>query len=416
MQQNLFCNVGTVPFGIPLMVHDSTQKYAMKIAQPILPTPSHVHPEVQTPPHAPHPGPTQTRPGVASSDEKGTHALAKEDAALAQEGQTASRRDQSALSAGLQSQAYRLQLSAQQLHATYLKGLDKALGEAAQSLRRQLKDRQLQNSKETLKHILESCGGNAVLAHQMLRVAARQARNEGEDSEQLLFRRQFKLLYKEYGKPARPSTGSLTKVRGRFSTETQRRTRSRTLHSVTANGPLNVIALVDALLNELREQGQYELSLSEIRSEMAEDIANAASANVLHQASPLMSNLIIVKHVAALLHECEHILGRMRGKNPQIQVEAIALLRHLLTLMNKLMEPVQTRTLVQLIGGEQLKHQLAFLNELMRILTQRMSLLFWFWRNKSDFQKAKENLLTLSTELTDKEQQRAQETDIVWNL
>ncbi|MDN3235621.1 hypothetical protein [Pseudomonas sp. WAC2] len=386
----------------------------MKIAQPILPTPSHVHPEVQTPPHAPHSGPTQTRPGVASSDEKGTHALAKEDAALAQEGQTASRRDQSALSTGLQSQAYRLQLSAQQLHATYLKGLDKALGEAAQSLRKQLKDRQLQNSKETLKHILESCGGNAVLAHQMLRVAARQARNEGEDSEQLLFRRQFKLLYKEYGKPARPSTSALTKARGRFRAETQRRTRSRTLHSVTANGPLNVIALVDALLNELREQGQYELSLSEIRSEMAEDIANAASTHALHQARPLISNLTIAKHVAALLHECEHVLGRMREKNPQIQVEAIALLRHLLTLMNKLMEPEQTLTLVQLIGGEQLKHQLSFLNELMRILTQRLS--FLFWRNKSDFHNVKENLLILSTKLTDEEQQRAQETDIVWNL
>jgi hypothetical protein len=77
------------------------------------------------------------------------------------------------------------------------------------------------------------------------------------------------------------------------------------------------------------------------------------------------------------------------------------------------MEPEQTRTLVELIGGKHLRNQLACLNELKRILNERLprELL----RTKTGFTNPRDNLLILSTMLTNEEQQLAQENSAQWN-
>ncbi|MBD1554521.1 TyeA family type III secretion system gatekeeper subunit [Pseudomonas typographi] len=375
----------------------------MKIAPPI--TPQHMPPVVPPKPHAAplsplHPGPV--------TPEETTQALAHLDAALAERGQVSNQRDQAAVINGLQSQATRSLERTHQLIAHYYKGLDAA----TRSLRRQLQGRQLRNPKETLAHILDSCGDNPAVAHRLMQAAARQAKDEGDDGEHLFFRRQLKLLCKEHGKPGRNRPNPL-KARERARGKTLRKTAPDALYSAAVNGPLNVVGLVDALLGEMREHGQFETSLREIRSDMAADVASAAAANALQQARPLMNGLATARHVAALLRECEHLLGRMRSKNPDMQVEGIALLRHLLTLIGKLMEPEQTRTLVELLGGSRLRNQLACLNELKRILNQRLPVRLW--RTTNDYTNVQKNLLILSTVLTNEEQRLAQENSALWN-
>ncbi|MFC6478758.1 hypothetical protein ACFQDN_22615 [Pseudomonas asuensis] len=267
---------------------------------------------------------------------------------------------------------------------------------------------------------------DVAVAHQRLQYALKQigneqAHNEGKESELSFLKEQAKLLRQEYGKPVRsPSTTTLIRglIRGHGLSRTkdqQKISRSKTLYSAMVDDPLNIIGLVDALLGELREQGQFDLSLKEMRSEMAANIAEVVSSSTSQKARPLMNGLTTARYVAALLHECEHILGHMYGKNPQLKkVAPIALLKHLLTLTGTLMKPDQTLTLVKLIGGDQLPHQLAFLNALRNLLLYRLPQTLW--SSKKDFYSVKDNLLALSTELTNEEQKLAQEKLALCNL
>lgn len=114
-----------------------------------------------------------------------------------------------------------------------------------------------------------------------------------------------------------------------------------------------------------------------------------------------MHGLNTARHVATLLQTSEHLLGRMRGKNPALQLNAPTFLKHLLTLSGKGMNLHETLQLAQFIGGKHLKHQLAFLNGLRPMLQQLPILL---WRDLKARQNALGNLLTLMAELTRQEQ------------
>jgi type III secretion protein W len=219
-------------------------------------------------------------------------------------------------------------------------------------------------------------------------------------------------LWKERGQSPR-STVSRAPNRRQLSTNAPYRAGLETIYSAAVSAPLNVLGLVDALLGEMRVHGQFETSLREMRSDMAAHLALAATSNAMSQTGSLMGGLTTASHVAALLSECEHLLGRMRPKNPELKIESIALLRHLLTLIGTLMEPEQTRTLVELIGGKHLRNQLACLNELKRILNQRLPV--QLLRTKKGFINLRDNLLILSTVLTNEEQKLAQENNGPWN-
>ncbi|WP_223536831.1 TyeA family type III secretion system gatekeeper subunit [Pseudomonas sp. GL-B-16] len=376
----------------------------MKIVPPIPNLPVHLPPIVAPPTRAP--APPLYSPDVGT--EEAAKTFAEKDARLTQVGQTGLQRDQGVIFNGLKSQAKQLQERSLKLVAGYSKGLDSA----TRALRKQLKGRALQDPRATLLEILESCDDNPAAVHSLLQEAARQARNEGDDSEHLFFRRQLKLLWKEHSQPLRGAANP-ARHRQRPGTRAPYLVRPETMYSATVSAPLNVLGLVEALLSEMREHGQFETSLRDMRSDMAAHLAWAVSSNVVSQTRPLMSGLVTARYVAALLSECEHLLGRMRRKNSDLRIEAVALLRHLLTLIGTLMDPEQTRTLVELIGGKHLRNQLACLNELKRILNERLPV--QLLRTKNGFSNLRENLLILSTVLTNEEQQLLQEDSALWN-
>lgn len=372
----------------------------MKIASPSAHQPTHLPPV--TPPTGRSTVPAQAPDGQFAQT------VALKDSRLAQQGQLALKLDQSVIFTGLKSQAKVLQERSQKLVAQYARGLNTA----ARDLRKQIKNRPLGNPEATLLDILASCDDNPAVAHCLLHEAARQARDEVEDSEYLFIKRQLKLLRKERGKPSRGSA-SPTRNRAGLRAQAPYRPDLDAIYAASVSGPASVLGLVEALLGEMRTHGEYEGSLRKMRADMADHLAAAVSSNALSQTRPLIGGLTTARQVAALLKECEHLLGRMRRKNPELRIEAIALLRHLLTLIGTLMAPDQTRTLVELIGGKHLRNQLACLNEIKRILNQRLPV--QLLRTKNGFSNLRTNMLILSTALTNEEQQMAQENIASWN-
>jgi type III secretion protein W len=273
-----------------------------------------------------------------------------------------------------------------------------------------------QDPKETLLHILESCGGDAATAHQGLQYAIKQAldeqaRNEGEETELPLLRQQLRLLLTEHARPVQKPT--TTTIKGRDlartlrATQKQKTSGARMLYSVMVNDSRSVVALVEALINERREHDEFASSFEEMRSEIATAIGAVISSRNF-PARSLMNGLTTTMRVAALLHACEDMLGHMSSKNPKMpKLEAIQLLKHLFTLSITQMNKEQTKTLIALIGGEQLPNQLACFNALRHILRQQFPRTLW--KTPKDFINAQDNLLALSTELTNDEQKLAQE-------
>jgi type III secretion protein W len=365
----------------------------MKIVPPIPPLHAHLPPVVIP----------QTRAPVAplhSPDvevEETPQALAEKDANLTQRGQTGLQRDQGVIFNGLKSQAKQLQERSLKLVAGHSKGLEPA----TRTLRKQLKGRQLRDPRATLLEILELCNDDPAHAHSLLQEAARQAESEGNESEHLFLRGELKLLWKERGRPLRGATNP-AQQRQRPGTRPPYQVRSETIYSAAVSAPLNVMGLVEALVSEMREHGHFETSLREMRSDMAAHLAWAASSNVVSQIRPLMSGLVTARYVASMLRECERLLV-MHHKNSGLRLEAVDLLRLLLMLIGTVMDPEQTRTLVEQIGGKHLRNQLACLNELKRILNERLPV--QLLRTKNGFSNLRENLLILSTVLTNEEQQ-----------
>jgi type III secretion protein W len=302
---------------------------------------------------------------------------------------------------------------------------NKRLDPLARDLRKQLKNIQSskQDPKETLLRILESCGGDAATAHQRLQYAIKQvlneqARNEGEETELPLLRQQLSLLITEHTRPVQKPTTAAVKgrdlARTLRTTQRQKASGARMLYSVMVNDSRSIVALIEALINERREHDEFASSFKEMRSEIATDIGAVISSRTF-PAQSLMSGLTTTLKAAALLHECEDMLGRMSSKNPKMpKLEAIALLKHLLTLITTQMNVEQTKTLVELIGGERLSNRLACFNALNHIIQYRFPIALL--NHAKDFIKVKNNLRELSTELTNDEQKLAQEKLALCNL
>ncbi|RMP02553.1 hypothetical protein ALQ30_200196 [Pseudomonas syringae pv. persicae] len=140
-----------------------------------------------------------------------------------------------------------------------------------------------------------------------------------------------------------------------------------------------------------------------MRTAIADDLSAMTPSASHEQLRTLMHGLNTARHVTTLLKGCEHLLGRMRNKNPDLTVDPPAFLKHLLTLTANGMNVNQTLQLTQHIGGKQLKHQLAFLNGLRPMLLQLPILL---WRDMKSRQTALSNLLILMAELTTQEQKQ----------
>lgn len=311
--------------------------------------------------------------------------------ALVQQSKTLSQRDLLASSNALQSRAVKLSELYQQLMGAHEQGLDSA----ARALRKQL-----QSQKPGLAMVMAFAGDDAAKAHVMLQAAARQARNEGATGEHVTLSQQLNLLRGKFGKHSRAGINS-AKAFARSNLDPRRRSTLRKLYSDVVAGQQNIVGLIDALMSEQEEPGQFELTLRDMRSAIADDLASLTPSASQQQLRTLMHFLNTARHVATLLRGCEHLLGRMRGKNPELKVNPPAFLKHLLSLSGKGMSLNETLQLTQHIGGKQLKHQLAFLNGL-RPMLQKLPILLW--RDIKSRQSALSNLLMLMAELTQQEQ------------
>lgn len=366
----------------------------MKIAAPAAPqalqTPAITPAKMQ----APAPAPLHANPPNVNGTSP--QQVARFASALVQQSRSLSQRELLASGNALQSRAVKLGELYQLLMGSHDKGLD----DAARNLRKQLQN---QNAS-SLAQILSYTDGDPAKAHVMLQAARKQAQADGEMGEHVVLSQQLKQLRRQYGKRTRAGINS-AKAFSRPKLDSKRRGALRNLYSVAVAGQQNITGLIDALINEQDEPGEFELNLRDMRSALADDLSSLTPSTSPQQLRTLMHGLNTARHVTTLLRSCEHLLGRMRNKNPGLQVDASAFLKHLLALSGKGMSLGETLQLTQHIGGTQLKHQLAFLNGLRPMLQQLPILL---WRDMKSRQNALGNLLILMAELTRQEQNQLQ--------
>jgi len=315
--------------------------------------------------------------------------------ALIQQSRTLSQRDLMASTNALQSKAVKLG----ELYQLLMGSQDKGLDSAARELRKQLK-----NQTPSLAQVLAFSGDDAAKAHVMLQAASRQAYNEGASSEHVSLNQQLKLLRREHGNKAQAGINT-ARAFAKSSLNPRRRQTLRDLYYSGVVGQQSISGLIDTLLGQDEGERQFAPTLRDLRGAIADDLAALSPSSTQQQLRNLMHGLNTARHVATLLQTSEHLLGRMRGKNPALQLNAPTFLKHLLTLSGKGMNLHETLQLTQFVGGKHLKHQLAFLNGLRPMLQQLPILL---WRDLKARQTALGNLLTLMAELTRQEQNPTQ--------
>ncbi|RAU39494.1 MULTISPECIES: type III secretion system gatekeeper subunit SctW [unclassified Pseudomonas] len=313
-------------------------------------------------------------------------------AALVQQSRSLGQRELIASGNALQSRAAKLGELYQQLVGSQDSGLE----DAARNLRKFL----LKQRSANLAQVLSYSDGDPAKAHVVLQAARKQAQADGATGEHVVLTQQLKLLRRQYGQRTRAGINS-AKAFAKSGVDSKRRGALRNLYGAAVTGQQTITGLIDALLNEREESGDFELNLRDMRSAIADDLSSLTPSTSAQQLRTLMHSLNTARHVATLLQSCEHLLGRMRNKNPGLQIDPAAFLKHLLALSNKGMNLNETLQLTQHIGGKQLKHQLAFLNGLRPMLQQLPILL---WRDMKTRQNALGNLLILMAELTRLEQ------------
>lgn len=385
------------------------QKRAMKIAPPVIPHTSHLPPV--TPPSVPanlRPGTGDAAAKTAADQKLGD---IKDDASLAQQADTHDRRDQTRTLNGLKSQAAQSSEVSRQITASYKKNLDAN----ARALRRDLRNLpglSASTFQNIAAHVLQKSDGNVGVACSWLQEAARQAHDEGRPKEGEELREMAKMMRKEANLARRYNRKATLRV-VRTRVNGPRAATQEALYNAAVESPLNVIGLLEALLEDMREHGKSDISLKEIQSKMAKDIASAAAANSTAQTRPLMHGMATATNVATLKRACEELLTHMRSKNPELRVEGVALLHQLFALAGSKMPLENTRTLLELIGGKRLRDQLACLNGIKNILFYKVPRPLW--GAVKNYHAAQDNLLELSSIMTGEEQKLIQESSALWN-
>jgi len=379
----------------------------MKIAPPVIPHTSHL------PPVPPPSTPANFRPGTGDAAAK---TLAdqklgdlKDDASLAQQADTHDQRDQSKILNGQRSLSAQSSEMSRQITASYKKTMDSNV----RTLRRELRNlpgNAMPTAENALKYLTQKSNGDPVKAFSLLQEASRQAYEEGQHPEG---ERLYRMVKKLRDGAGAGRNRKITLKGNQKSATGPRAATQEALYNAAVEGPFNVIGLLEALLEDMREHGKSDISLKEIQSKMAKDIASAAAANSTAQTRPLMHGMATATNVATLKRACEELLTHMRSKNPELRVEGVALLHQLFALAGKKMPLEHTRTLLELIGGKRLRDQLACLNGVRNIMFYKVPRPLW--GAVKNYHAAQDNLLELSTIMTDEEQKLIQENSALWN-
>jgi len=360
------------------------------VAPPILPTlpvaPIRVVAPAARPIRAPEPHTKGTSP----------QQISRFAAALVQHSRVLRQRELIASRNALQSRAVKLAELSQLLMSEEDTGLDNA----ARVLRKKL----AQDDSSEIKQVLDFAEGDAARAYVVLQTARKQAESEGSPQEYEALTNRLKQLRRELGPRAKAGISNAKTFRQY--TDNKRRATLRNLYSVAVSGQPNIIGLIEALISEQEEPGQFALDLRDMRVAIADDLSAISPSASPEHLRTLMHGLNTARHVAALLDGCKQLLKRMGKKNPGLTVDPPAFLKHLLTLTASGMNVNQTLQLTQHIGGEQIKQQLVFLNGLRPML---MKLPILLWRDMKSRQTALNNLLVLMSELTQQEQKQMYE-------
>ncbi|MGY2289773.1 type III secretion system gatekeeper subunit SctW [Pseudomonas sp. SDO528_S397] len=336
-------------------------------------------------------------PMIATDQGTSPQQIARFTSALIQKSRMLSQRELVISSTALQSKAMKLGELYQLLMGTQ----DTSLDEAVRSMRRDLTREVVDD--DVLDQVLTCADGDVAKAHVMLQAAARQAYNEGATDEHQRLAHHLKVLRHRHGSRARAGINT-ARAFARSTLNPRRRQNLRDLYYNGVVGQQTISSLIDTLLGQDEGEREFEPTLRDLRSAIADDLAAFTPSTTRQQLRTLMHGLNTARHVSTLLQSCEHLLGRMRGKNPALQLNAPTFLKHLLVLSGKGMNLHETLQLTQFVGGSQLKHQLSFLNGLRPMLQQLPILL---WKDLKARQGALGNLLMLMAELTQQEQNQA---------
>lgn len=347
-------------------------------------------------PAATRPAPSSAQTAVSIAKNQGTtpQQVARFTSALIQQSKELSQRELIIGSTVLQSKAMKLGELYQMLMGSHDKRLDEAVRTLRQTLRRQRTD------ETFIGGVLALAGGDAAKAYVMLQAAMKQAHHEGAKEEHQALSDHAGILRQRHGSRARAGINT-ARAFSRSGLDPQRRRNLRELYYNGVVGQPTISSLIDTLLSQHDGEAQFEPTLRDLRRAIADDLAAVKPSSPRQQLRTLMHGVNTARHVSTLLKSCEHLLGRMRDKNPQLQLSAPTFLKHLLVLSGKGMNLQETLQLAQFVGGAQLKHQLSFLNGLRPMLQQLPVLL---WQDLKARQKALENMLLLMAELTTQEQ------------
>lgn len=315
---------------------------------------------------------------------------------LIQQSRTLSQRELVISSTALQSKATKLGELYQMLSGSHAKNLDDAVRSMRFELKRQTPDFAI------LEQVLGAGEGDPAQAHVILQAAVRQARNEGSVDEYHALCEHLRLLRHHHGSRARAGINTARSF-ARSTLSPRRRQNLRDIYYNGVTGQQSIFGLIETLLEQTEGEREFQPTLHDLRSAIADDLAALAPSGS-QQLRTLMHGLSAARYVSTLLQSCEHLLGRMRGKNPALQLSAPTFLKHVLSLSGKGMNINETLQLTQMVGGSQLRHQLSFLNGLRPMLQQLPILL---WNDIKLRQKSLSNLLQLMAELTQQEQNLA---------
>jgi type III secretion protein W len=274
---------------------------------------------------------------------------------------------------------------------SYAERLDKS----ARMLRNNLLGKQ-----PSLEDLLALVDGEPAMAMAALQAAAKQANAEGHPAEHAALSVWARELGIKHGgtrrsdiSALRPSTNSGANRRRRIDT--------RHLYSDATAVMESVKGLIESLMGGQEKSEHFQLKLQQMQSTITHDFAAMAPTASQKQIRSIVRAGNVVRHVAVLLDGCKKILKRMSGKNPLGITEPVNFLQSLLRLSADGLQIKETQSLARVIGGEHLKHQLAFLNAL-RPMVQELPLVLW--RDLDKRRLALNNLRALMTQLTEQEQ------------
>jgi type III secretion protein W len=274
---------------------------------------------------------------------------------------------------------------------TYSKRLDNS----ARALRQNLLGKQ-----PSLEELLALMEEEPAMAMATLKTAAKQANSEGLPDEHAALSLWVSKLSVKQGGTGRTNLNAL---RPSSYSEVNKRCRAdlRQLYSETPVVMESVKGLIESLMSGQDQPEHFQLQLQQIRNTITHDFSAMAPRASQKQMRSVVRAANVVRHVAVLLQGCKKILKRMSSKNPQGLMDPVNFLRSLLRLSAEGLQMKDTQSLTRFIGGEHLKHQLAFLNAL-RPMVQELPLVLW--RDLDKRRLALNNLSALMTQLSDKEQ------------